>query len=118
MLSFSRQYRLVSKLDFQSVFSGKPSKTTRKYLLSLYRPNGMSHARLGIIVAKQHVRQSVDRNQIRRIIRESFRHQKEALVGLDIVVLLRSKCPNLDKKVLRDDIDQLWQPLINSLNPS
>ena len=84
---------------------------THKYLLALYQPNQKPHARLGIIIAKHHIRLAVDRNQIRRIVRESFRHHKEELKGLDIIVLMRSKWSPLDNNALRDDINRIWQKL-------
>jgi ribonuclease P protein component len=113
MYEFSREYRLVAKHDFQSVFA-KPNKATHKYLLALHKPNQRPHARLGIIIAKHRVKLAVDRNHLRRLVRESFRHHKEALKGLDIIVLMRSECSPLDNKALRDDIDKLWQKLIVS----
>ena len=113
MVGFSRKYRLVSKHDFQFVFA-KPRKITRKHLLLLYRPTQEDYARLGIIIGKHHVKQAVDRNWLRRIVRESFRHHKETLKGLDIIVLMRSECTPLGKKALRDDIDNLWHTLATS----
>jgi ribonuclease P protein component len=111
MYGFSRLYRLVSKHDFQSVFATS-KKASHQYLLALYQPNQKPHARLGIIIAKRHVRLAVDRNHLRRIIRESFRHEKEALKGLDIIVLMRSKWSPLDNAALRDDIKRLWQKCV------
>jgi len=110
MYEFSREYRLVSKHDFQFVFA-KPTKVTYKYLLVLHRPNLRDHARLGLIIAKHHVKLAVDRNRLRRHIRESFRYRKETLKGLDIIVLMRSKCTPLDQKMFRDDINIIWQKL-------
>ncbi|RDI46582.1 ribonuclease P protein component [Aquicella lusitana] len=113
---FTRTSRLKTKQEFQFVFA-KPGKVAHKYLLALYRPNERSHARLGIIVGKHHIKTAVARNQLRRVIRESFRHHQEALKGLDIIVLVRSECTSLlrslqGKKILRDDIGNLWQALI------
>lgn len=120
MFRFSRIDRLVDKGDFQSVFA-KPSKVSRKYLLALFRPNQKPHARLGIIISKHRVRRAVDRNRIKRAIRESFRHHKETLKGLDIIVLIRSECTPLSSQsgnlALRDDIDNLWRILITSSKP-
>lgn len=111
---FSRKCRLVGKEAFQSVFA-KPYKIAYKALLALYRPNPLSHARLGIIIGKRYVKRAVDRNQLRRIIRESFRYQQEALKGLDIIVLIRSECsPFQENKLWRDDISKLWLRLIDS----
>lgn len=81
-----------------------------------------------MIIGKHHVHRAVDRNRIRRILKESFRHYKESLKGLDIVVVIRSKCTPLLKtssnpaeiqynKSLRNDIDYLWHRLVTSLKP-
>ena len=113
LYKFPRDYRLRAKHDFQSVFAAS-SKATQKYLLALKKPNQLSHARLGIIIPKQHLRLAVQRNQLRRLIRESFRHHKEALKGLDIIVLLRSKCTPLNNDAIRGDLKCLWQKLITS----
>jgi ribonuclease P protein component len=113
MYEFSRQYRLVNKHEFQSVFA-KSNKAVQKSLLALYQPNQRSHARLGMIISKNHVRLSVHRNRLRRLIRESFRHRKEALKGLDIIVLMRSKWSPLNNAALRDDLDCLWLKLTPS----
>lgn len=122
---FPRISRLVNKKDFQFVFA-QPFKKYSCYLRAFYRSNRYSHARLGIIVAKAIIKRAVDRNLIRRMVRESFREHQEALKGLDIVVVIRSKCnpqmakqtsigQTIDKQALRDDIDQLWRLiLVNS----
>jgi ribonuclease P protein component len=113
MYEFSRQYRLVRKHDFQSVFA-KSNKASHKSLLALFKPNQLENARVGIIISKNHVKLAVHRNSLRRTIRESFRHQKEALKGLDIVILMRSKWSPLNNHALRDDLDHLWQKLMPS----
>jgi ribonuclease P protein component len=113
MVEFPRDHRLAKKHDFQFVFA-KPHKATHKYLLALYRSNQKSHARLGIIIAKRYIKLAVQRNRLRRLVRESFRQHQNTLKGLDIVVQIRSECSPLDNKVLRNDIDRLWQMLIRS----
>lgn len=115
--SFSSEYRLVSKQDFQSVFA-KSRKITRNPWVVLYRPNLLAHPRIGIMLAKHHVKRAVDRNRLRRVIRESFRHHKDVLKGLDIIILLRSEWSPLAKDTLRDDIDNLWQSLLANLSKS
>jgi ribonuclease P protein component len=110
MFRFSRANRLRSKHDFQSVFA-KPRKAVQKHVIALYQPNHTLQARIGIIIAKHVVKLAVQRNRVRRVIRESFRQHKDALKGLDIIILMRSKCTPLDNNVLREDIDRLWQTL-------
>ena len=110
-MRFSPADRLTSKKDFQLVFANS-NKVTYQFLLVLYRSNQKPTARLGIIISKQYVKRAVERNYLRRIIRESFRQHKEMLKGLDIVVLIRSECTpvphRMGKKVLRSSVDTLW----------
>lgn len=52
-------------------------------------PNSLGHARLGITVSKRIVSSSVQRNKIKRCIRECFRSQKQRVVPKDVVIRLR-----------------------------
>ncbi len=85
---------------------------SQKHLLALYKPNQKALARLGIIVGKRVANSAVSRNQIKRVVRESFRAKQEHLKGLDIIVIARQQCDKLDKIELREGIDKLWQKLI------
>lgn len=111
MLQFSRAYRLITKIDFQSVFA-KAQKIVYKNFLVLYKPNAKSHARLGIIVKKSVIKRAVSRNTHRRWVRESFRHHAATLKALDIVVLIRSECA-LRKPDFQKELTDLWQKLSN-----
>lgn len=105
--NFSRQNRLCHPRAFQSVFT-KPGKASHSCFLALFAINTQIHPRLGIILSKTKVKRAIDRNTIRRIVRESFRHHKDQLKELDIVVLMRSKWSPLNHSVLRKAADQLW----------
>ncbi|MDQ8032203.1 ribonuclease P protein component [Bordetella genomosp. 1] len=48
-------------------------------------------ARLGLVIAKRFAALAVTRNALKRVIRESFRHQRLALPPQDYVVRLHSK---------------------------
>jgi len=111
--SYSRKYRLATKAEVQSVFADKPGKISRKYLLVLYKSNQLPYARLGMIVGKKHLRRAVDRNRVRRVIRESFRHEREKLKGLDFVVMIRSDCSLLENQAIKNEIGNVWQAIIS-----
>ena len=109
---FSRSYRLKNKQDFQAIFD-QPFKVTHRYFQALFRLNERSHARLGLMIAKHRVPRAVDRNKIRRIIRESFREHAPLLKGLDIIVLLRQALSrDVTKAQLRVDVEHLWQRIL------
>lgn len=50
------------------------------------RPNGAGAARLGIVVSKRVIPQAVARNYCKRLAREVFRTESDALAGVDLVV--------------------------------
>ena len=108
MYDFKSKKRLKTKAAFQSVFTNN-ARVAYHSFLALYQPNSLPHARLGIVVSKHKVKKAVWRNQLKRVIRESFRHHQALLKGLDIIILLRSECNPLDKQAYQEQIDHLWR---------
>ncbi len=81
------------------------------YLSVLARENGQEIARLGLAVPKRQIKTAVTRNKIKRLIRESFRHNQISLAGLDIVVLVRAGAAGVANPTFLQDLDQLWDRL-------
>lgn len=78
---------MVQKADFDRVFA--ESERARTYcMLVMARPNAVGFARLGMIVAKRLLARAVDRNRVKRCIRESFRAVRADLPACDYVVRL------------------------------
>lgn len=69
-------------------------------------------ARIGIIVSKRIAKLAVTRNQIKRVVRESFRLNQQKLTGYDIIVVAKQPCDTLTKVELRKGIEDLWLKLI------
>ena len=57
----------------------------------MVRPNQVGHPRLGMIVAKRLLARAVDRNRVKRCVRESFRQVLPELPACDFVVRLIAK---------------------------
>jgi ribonuclease P protein component len=112
-LKYLKEYRLTHKSELQSVFACSV-KVTHKYLLALYCPNTLDHARLGIVVTKARLPKAVDRNRVKRAIREAFRHQLADLPAIDVIVMLRGKCAEIKTGDLRADVDKLIELAIIS----
>ena len=75
--------------DFQIIYK-KGKSYANKYLIMYVLNNKEKENRLGISVSKK-VGNSVIRHRITRLIRESYRLQKEKFqLGYDIVVIARS----------------------------
>ena len=109
-LSFSRRYRLVDARQYKQVFD-QPIKAGDGVFLALAQTNHLGYARLGLAISKKHIKTAVARNRIKRVVRESFRHYKDELTGLDVVVLTKAIAATMDKITLREHIDRQWKRL-------
>lgn len=107
---FTRQQRLRKPTEFKSVFD-QPCKSSDNYFTVLARTNTLDTARLGLAIAKKKVKAAVARNHLKRIIRESFRHQQQGLVGLDCVVLAKAGADKIDNQTLLCSLARHWQNL-------
>lgn len=111
-LAFPKSLRLLHSGDFQTVFDNPPFRASHQHLLILARPNHFERPRLGLVIAKKHVRLAVQRNRMKRVIRESFRHRQQTLTGLDVIVLARKDMASLDNRQLRQQLEQQWQRIV------
>lgn len=67
--------------------------------------------RLGLAVSRKVSKRAVERNRIKRVIRESFRLRRESLPALDVLVVARTSAASADNTALRDDLERAWQKL-------
>jgi len=69
--------------------------------------NGKQFARLGIIVGKRVARRAVDRNLLKRLVRESFRHRQRELAGFDLLVRPRRALLRDERGAAREELRTL-----------
>lgn len=72
------------------------------------RPNGLDHARLGLAVGVRAAGNAVNRNRIKRLVRESFRTRYRELPELDIVVNARAAAGKAQNREILDSVADLW----------
>jgi len=99
---------LLTASDYQRVFK-RGRKYRGEYFTLISCANDCAHARLGLAIAKRFVPLAVDRNRIRRIIRESFRLYQGVLIGLDIVVLGQKELQSIPNSALYEDLHRQWR---------
>lgn len=109
---FARQDRLLTAVDFKYVFD-KAVKTADSAYTILARQNTTARPRLGVIVSKKNVAHASARNRLKRIVRESFRHNKDMLPAYDIVVICRSKAAHTLNNKLFEKLQKHWKFLHN-----
>ena len=105
--TFPRDLRLTEAKQYQEVFAGS-SRFGNRYLTVLAKANQLEHPRLGLAISKKCAKRAVDRNRIKRIIRESFRLNSTTLPPVDIVVMCRPLILNIDNASVFQHIEKQW----------
>lgn len=107
-LNFSRELRLLTPEQFKYVFQ-QPLRASTPEVTILARANALNHPRLGLTVAKKHLKRAHDRNRIKRLSRESFRLLQHQLPAYDFVLVAKQGIGKLDNATFRATLDKLWQ---------
>ena len=114
---FPRRARLTGRNAFAHVFA-QPVKSSDRYFTVLARPNALDHPRLGLAISRKVAKSAVARNRLKRIARESFRHHRQQLAGLDCVVMGRAGLAEQDNAVLFASLQRHWRRLARPCAPS
>lgn len=105
---FGKKYHLLKPSEFQQVYRQKIWTGNREFVINLCR-NQLSHARLGLVVSKKVSKRAIDRNKIKRHIREWFRHNRETFKGFDIIVTAKPMVLNKPSSEQRTALADLWK---------
>ncbi|WP_217475682.1 ribonuclease P protein component [Stutzerimonas stutzeri] len=108
---FGREKRLLTPRQFKAVFDSPSGKLPGRNILLLVRENGLPHPRIGLVIGKKSVKLAVERNRIKRQLRETFRLHQTELTGWDIVVISRKGLADLDNPELARQFAKLWKRL-------
>jgi ribonuclease P protein component len=133
---FNRESRLLAPGQFQCVFK-KPLRFGSSHFTILVIPselpaerikfnnlkntnsrvysmgeNNTCGNRLGLAIAKKRVKLAVQRNRIKRVVRESFRLNQHDLPPIDMVVMVKSGIDKLDNKIINQQLDKIWRKII------
>lgn len=76
-----------------------------------YRVNELGHPRMGLAISKRVSKRAVDRNRIKRLVRESFRRARLDLPAVDLMVMAREQACGLPGPELLAELQQLWKKL-------
>jgi len=105
-----REARLRRAADFAAMRQGSGRLGGRCFSVR-YRQNGLDHARLGLAISKRVSKRAVERNRIKRLLRESFRRVRHQLPPVDLLVMAREQAAGLPGPELLAEIDALWRKL-------
>lgn len=112
--SYPKTYRLASSEDFRRVYRNARRGGSGPFAWHA-RPNGGLHARLGLAVPKRVVKRATDRSRLKRLIRESFRHNRGRLPAVDIIVSVKTLPADVRDPVLHTEITRVWEGVLSKL---
>lgn len=111
MARFRRAMKMNRPRDFSRVFR-EGQRTGGGGLTVLTVKNSVGYPRLGLAIAKKHLKLASDRNRLKRIIRESFRHNQSTFADIDIVVLSRADIKQRDSAQIWATLERHWLTVV------
>lgn len=107
---FATTHRLLREDGFDRIV--KAENIANKHFKVFFARNIKDNARLGIIASKKILPHSVDRNRIKRVIREVFRQHSIKTHKLDVVVMVRGACAQ-EPDMRGDNLETLFSRVEN-----
>lgn len=108
-----RSERLTDPSAYERVFARAQRSRDRYFTVLARQGEETPQARLGLAVSRRVDKRAVQRNRLKRLIRESFRHNKQRVAGLDLVVIARPAAAAADNRTLFDALTRHWARLGN-----
>ncbi|MEK9659733.1 MAG: ribonuclease P protein component [Chloroflexota bacterium] len=107
--SLGPEQRLRKRADFDRMRAEGRSRTTSHLVLRV-APNGLPHPRYGVVVSKRVAPKAVERNRLRRRLREVLR-RNPARAGWDILIIARGSASTAGFEQLREAVLNLERRL-------
>lgn len=105
-----RAARLLKPGDFAAL-RGRSRRIGTSHFLAEVLATDLPTCRLGQAVSRRVSKRAVDRNRIKRVVRDSYRLVRASLPAHDIVLVARPSAAGQTNAVLRADLARLWQRL-------
>jgi ribonuclease P protein component len=102
-----RDYRLTDKAQFDAAHRSGIRASDPLFMIAA-RPNDLGHARLGLAVGVRAAGNAVNRNRIKRVVREAFRRRRRELPATDLVVNARPAAGKATSAEIAASVNALW----------
>lgn len=97
--------------EISSVFDFK-CRVSSAHFIALVKPNKLTYPRLVVMVAKKTSRRAVQRNYMRRVIREYFRKTKQDIAQIDIVIRVTKSFKKQENATINQEIAVIFSKLV------
>lgn len=113
-LRFPKAQRLKKPQQFQQVYRSKQWGNSALYSFNvLAQQIDSSPAVLGVTVSKKVAKNAVDRNRIKRQIKEFFRLRQHQIKDAHVVITAKPSCLRASDQQRLESLQQLWSKLLS-----
>ncbi|MBS0352134.1 MAG: ribonuclease P protein component [Proteobacteria bacterium] len=105
--SLPKKFRLIKNLEIKGVYQ-QGCVSRDNFFTCHYSPNDKFFSRLGVLVSKKKIPLAVQRNRIKRQVKEAFRLKRTELPQYDIVIVAKSSAGSTGNSELRHCLDNLF----------
>ena len=112
-----RRYRLTGVGAYDALFADG-RRRDGEFLQLLFLPARLgATGRAGYAIPKKLLPSAVDRNRIRRVLREAVRAARPPVAAYDVVLRLKRSCPRADARLVAADARRLLAELSGGGKP-
>jgi ribonuclease P protein component len=106
-----KKNRIISSVTFKEIFTKGNAKENECFKI-IFKKNDLDYSRYGIVVKAQNSKSAVQRNVLKRRIRNIL---KDSLLtfskGFDIVIITKKDCLSMNFSKLKESLDKLLKSL-------
>lgn len=117
-IKLSAHQRLKKPSQFQSVYQSKQWGGSKYFVFNVLAndkaitENKSLPSVLGVTVSKKVSKRAVDRNRIKRQIREFFRHHQHELNNANIIITAKPHCIKANDKARSESLLEMWEKVL------
>ena len=108
---FSRRHRFAVQGSFGAVLRNSRKLRSPHAVLHV-TPGIPGTSRLGVALTRRLMPSSVERNAVKRALREAFRRHSIKAAGLDLVVMFRAPIIPAERRAVVDEVRGLFDSLL------
>lgn len=108
----TKPQRLKTPADFQRVYSSKQWGGSKHFTFNVLANDVDQQNTLGVTVSKKVSKRAVDRNHLKRIMREFFRLRQSQLKGVNLVLTAKPSSKRAAKVERLESLDELWAKVL------
>lgn len=104
--------RLKKPADFKNVYSSKQWGGSKHFTFNVLANDASEANSLGVTVSKKVSKRAVDRNNLKRVMREFYRHRQSELKGASLVLTAKPSSLNASRQERLQSLKELWSKVL------